>query len=42
MYEVNDEFLDFLLDLEYSKKHCLEECEFDKLILSFDRKSYQY
>ncbi|MGE7869547.1 DUF2290 domain-containing protein [Bacillus paramycoides] len=42
IYEVSDDDLQFLLDFEYSKKHCLEECEFDKLILSFDRKSYQY
>lgn len=42
IYEVNDDYLEFLLDVKYNKKHCLEECEFDKLVLSFDKNSYQY
>ncbi len=42
VYEVKDDYLQFLLDFKYSRKHCLEECEFNKLVLSFDRNSYRY
>ncbi|WP_144596711.1 DUF2290 domain-containing protein [Bacillus cereus] len=40
MYDVDDEYVNFLLEDTYIKKHRLEDCELDKLILSFNRNSF--
>ncbi|MCM2588091.1 DUF2290 domain-containing protein [Rossellomorea marisflavi] len=40
IYDLKDEFVNFLLEENYNKKQRLEECEIDKLILSFNRNSF--
>lgn len=39
-YEVEDKYVSFLLEEEYSKSACLESSEGDKLVLSFNRRNY--
>lgn len=39
-YEVEDEYVSFLLEDKYSKSDCLESSEGDKLVLSFNRENY--
>jgi len=39
-YEVEDEYVSFLLREKYSKSVCLETNEWDKLVLSFNRENY--
>lgn len=41
IYEVEDSAVDFLLEDKYVKEHRLEDCELDKLILTFNRESYK-
>lgn len=41
IYEVEDSAVDFLLEDKYVKEHFLEDCELDKLILTFNRESYK-
>lgn len=40
IYALENDVIDFLLDVAYSKEHRLEACEMDKLILTFNRNSF--
>lgn len=40
VYNVEDKYVNFLLEDKYIKEHRLEDCELDKLILSFNRNSF--
>jgi hypothetical protein len=40
VYDLDDEFVNFLIEDKYIKEQRLEQCELDKLILSFNRTSF--
>ncbi|PFU61798.1 hypothetical protein COK90_11550 [Priestia megaterium] len=41
LYNVDDQYVNFLLEDKYIKEQRLEQCELNKLILSFNRESFK-